>query len=349
MHLMGQAVEALRYKGHDVSRDEADAAECAMLLHDIGHGPFSHALEFSIVGKVAHEDVSAAMMRELNREMGGKLDLTLAIFGNCYPKNFLHQLVSSQLDVDRLDYLCRDSYFSGVVEGAVGIARIIKMLEVVDDELVVEAKGIHSVEKFLIARHLMYWQVYLHKAVIAAEQLLVNIFARAKALVQRGAPLTADEPLLFFLKQDFDAAGMDNSLALRYFVRLTDSDVDCAVKSWCASPDRALSLLCQMLTARKLPKVEIRSKKFARKRIDELRQKAALLLGLSAGEAAHFAQASVLINRAYSPTGDPIKLLQSNGELRDIYEDSDMLSAAAFRRETTKHFLCYPKEVERIY
>jgi HD superfamily phosphohydrolase len=349
MHLMGQAVEALRYKGHDVSRDEADAAECAMLLHDIGHGPFSHALEFSIVGKVAHEDVSAAMMRELNREMGGKLDLTLAIFGNSYPKNFLHQLVSSQLDVDRLDYLCRDSYFSGVAEGAIGIARIIKMLEVVDDELVVEAKGIHSVEKFLIARHLMYWQVYLHKAVIAAEQLLVNIFARAKALVQQGAPLTADEALLFFLKQDFDAAGMDNGRALRYFVQLTDSDVDCAVKSWRANPDRALSLLCQMLTARKLPKVEIRSKKFARKRIDELRQKAAQLLGLSVDEAARFAQASALINRAYSPTGDPIKLLQSSGELRDIYEASDMLSATAFRRETTKHFLCYPKEISREY
>ncbi|MDR1416223.1 MAG: HD domain-containing protein [Prevotellaceae bacterium] len=349
MHLMGQAVEVLRYKGHDISHDEAEAAECAMLLHDIGHGPFSHALEFSIVGKVAHEDISAAMMRDLNREMGGQLDLTLAIFGNSYPKNFLHQLVSSQLDVDRLDYLCRDSYFSGVAEGAIGIERIIKMLEVVNDELVVEAKGIHSVEKFLIARRLMYWQVYLHKTVIAAEQLLVNIFARAKMLVQQGKPLTADEALLFFLKQDFDAAGIGDRHALRCFVGLTDSDVDCAVKSWCANPDRTLSLLCQMLTARKLPKVEIRSEEFARAQIDELQQKTAQMLEVSKDEAAYFTQANVLINRAYSPNGDPIKFLQHSGELRDIYEASDMLNATAFRQETTKHFLCYPKEVGRKF
>jgi HD superfamily phosphohydrolase len=345
MYLMGQAVEALRYKGHAISREEAEAAECAMLLHDIGHGPFSHALEFSIVGKVAHEDISAAMMRELNREMGGRLDLTLDIFGNRYPKNFLHQLVSSQLDVDRLDYLCRDSYFSGVAEGAIGIERIIKMLEVVNDELVVEAKGIHSVEKFLIARRLMYWQVYLHKTVIAAEQLLVNIFARAKALVRQGTPPPADEALQFFLKQDLDNGSMDDSQVLRNFVRLTDSDIDCAVKSWCASPDKVLSMLCQMLTARKLPKVEIRREKFAPEYIAELRQKTARLLELSVDEAAFFTQADVLINRAYSPTGDPIKFLQNNGELRDIYEVSDMLNATAFRQETTKHFLCYPKEV----
>jgi HD superfamily phosphohydrolase len=345
MHLMGQAVEVLRGKGHAISRDEAEAAECAMLLHDIGHGPFSHALEFSIVGKVAHEDISAAMMRELNRRLGGRLDLTLDIFANRYPKNFLHQLVSSQLDVDRLDYLCRDSYFSGVAEGAIGMERIIKMLEVVNDELVVEAKGIHSVEKFLIARRLMYWQVYLHKTVIAAEQLLVNIFARAKALVQQGAPLAADDALMFFLKQDLDAASLDDDRTLRSFVRLTDSDVDCAVKSWLGNPDRTLSLLCHMLTARRLPKVEIQSEAFAQEQIDALRQKTMRLLGVSDSEAACFTQTSVLINRAYSPTGDPIKFLQSTGELRDIYEASDLLNATAFRHETTRHYLCYPKEI----
>ncbi|MDR2813326.1 MAG: HD domain-containing protein [Prevotellaceae bacterium] len=347
MHLMGQAVESLRYKGHDVSRDEAEAAECAMLLHDIGHGPFSHALEFSIVGKVAHEDISAAMMRELNREMGGRLALTLAIFDNRYPKNFLHQLVSSQLDVDRLDYLCRDSYFSGVAEGAIGMERIIKMLEVVNDELVVEAKGIHSIEKFLIARSLMYWQVYLHKTVIAAEQLLVNIFARAKALARRGTLTAADEALQFFLTQDLSADGMDDSRALRSFVRLADSDIDCAVKQWRNHPDRTLSALCRMLTERRLPKVEIRREPFERDRIEELQRQTARLLGLSVDEAAYFTQANVLSNRAYSPAGDPIKLLQSNGELRDIYEASDILNATAFRQETTKHFLCYPKEIRR--
>ena len=345
MHLMGRAVEVLRYKGHEVSRDEAEAAECAMLLHDIGHGPFSHALEFSIVGKVAHEDISTAMMRELNREMGGRLSLTMAIFDDRHPKRFLHRLVSSQLDVDRLDYLCRDSYFSGVAEGAIGMERIIQMMEVVNDELVVEAKGIHSIEKFLIARSLMYWQVYLHKTVIAAEQLLVNIFARAKALARQGAPVAATEALQFFLAQDLSAAGMDNSRALSSFVRLTDSDIDCAVKAWRDHPDKTLRTLCRMLTERKLPKVEIRREPFARDQIAALQQKTARLLGISASEAACFTQASALTNRLYSPTGDPIKLLQSSGELRDIYEASDMLNATAFRQETTKHFLCFPKEI----
>jgi HD superfamily phosphohydrolase len=316
-----------------------------MLLHDIGHGPFSHALEFSIVGKVAHEDISAAMMRELNREMGGRLALTLDVFDNRHPKNFLHRLVSSQLDVDRLDYLCRDCYFSGVAEGAIGMERIIKMMEVVNDELVVEEKGIHSIEKFLIARRLMYWQVYLHKTVIAAEQLLVNIFARAKALARQGTLTAVDEALQFFLEQDLSATGMDNSRALHCFVQLTDSDVDCAVKSWRYHPDKTLSTLCRMLTERRLPKVEIRREEFAHDQIAALQQKTARLLGVSASEAAYFTQASVLINRAYSPTGDPIKLLQRNGELRDIYQASDMLNATAFRQETTKHFLCFPKEI----
>ncbi|MDR3329187.1 MAG: HD domain-containing protein [Prevotellaceae bacterium] len=346
MHLMGQAIEALRAKGHHISSDEAEAAECAMLLHDIGHGPFSHALEFSLVEGVAHEHISAAMMHALNREMGGRLDLTLAIFGGSYPKNFLHRLVSSQLDVDRLDYLLRDSFFSGVAEGAVGVERIIKMLEVVNDELVVEEKGIHSVEKFLIARSFMYWQVYLHKAVIAAEQLLVNIFARAKALVRQGEPLPATEALQPFLAHDLGADLLAGGQALPRFVQLADCDVDCAVKAWGAHPDRVLRLLCRMLAERRLPKVDIRAEEFEAGRVATLLQQTAQLLALSSHEAAYFTQAKALVNRAYSSTGDPIMIVQKNGALRDIYEVSDMLNATAFRHATTKHFLCHPKEVD---
>lgn len=347
MHLMGQALEELRHKGHEVSDKEMEAAECAMLLHDIGHGPFSHALEFSIIGKVSHEDISAAMMDELNHEMGGKLDLTLDIFHNRYRRKMFHQLVSSQLDVDRLDYLRRDSFFSGVAEGAIGVERIIKMLEVVNDEVVVEAKGMHSVEKFLIARRLMYWQVYLHKTVIAAEQLLVNIFARAKNLVRQGVPLFATEALLFFLQQNIDKKSVGSKDMLRHFVLLSDSDVDCAIKAWSAHPDKVLSTLCQMLVARKLPKVEIQDEEFSAEKVADLQRKAAAFFGVSPHDTAHFVQTDRLVNKAYSLTGEPIRILYKNGELRDIYEASDMLNATAFRQDTTKYFLSYPKEVAR--
>ncbi|MDR2937887.1 MAG: HD domain-containing protein, partial [Prevotellaceae bacterium] len=334
MHLMGQALEELRHKGHAISDEEMEAAECAMLLHDIGHGPFSHALEFSIVGKVSHEDISAAMMQNLNCELGGKLDLTLAIFHNRYPRKIFHQLVSSQLDVDRLDYLRRDSFFSGVAEGAIGVERIIKMLEVVNDEVVVEAKGMHSVEKFLIARRLMYWQVYLHKTVIAAEQLLVNIFARAKSLVQQGKTLFSTEALLFFLQQNVELKNISNADTLRHFSLLTDSDVDCAIKAWCSHPDKVLSTLCQMLVARRLPKVEIQDEKFSTEKVAELQQKTAAFFGVNNEETSYFVQTDALVNKAYSLTGNPIKILHKNGNLRDIFEISDMLNATAFKQDT---------------
>jgi HD superfamily phosphohydrolase len=347
MHLMAMAVDALRSKGHSIGEAEAEAAECAMLLHDIGHGPFSHALEFRIAGDISHEDISTAMMRELNRQMGGRLALTLDVFAGRHPQRFLHQLVSSQLDVDRLDYLCRDSYFSGVVEGAVGVERIIKMLEVVDDQLVVEAKGIHSVENFLIARRLMYWQVYMHKTVLAAEQLLVNIFARARELVQRGATMAdTTEPLRYFLAHRFTAADFcSHPDALQDFTQLTDSDVDCAIKSWCGHPDRTLSLLCRMLTERRLPKVEIQSEPFDAERIAMLRRDVQHQLGLASNEAEYFTQSNVLSNRAYSHAGDPIQMLQKNGQLCDLYQASDMLNATAFMGETTRYFLWWARGI----
>lgn len=345
MHLMNQAVEVLRHKGHEVNEFELEAAECAMLLHDIGHSPFSHALEFSIVPQLSHEDISAAMMYQLNSELNGRLSLAIAIFEDSYHKKFLHKLVSSQLDVDRLDYLRRDSFFSGVAEGAIGVERIIKMLDVVDNDVVVESKGMHSVEKFLIARRLMYWQVYLHKTVIAAEQLLVNIFNRAKQLSSQGETLFGAEALQFFLTHDLTREEIRKEENLYKFSTLADSDVDGAIKMWSLHPDKVLSKLCKKLTARHLPKIEISDSKFSGERVQEATLKAKKLLGLNDEEVAYFVQTDTLVNKAYSLTGDTIKILDKTGGLQNIYTASDMLSAAAFLHDTTKHFLCYPKEL----
>lgn len=343
MYLMGQAVESLRAKGHEITEEELEAAECAMLLHDIGHGPFSHALEFSIVAQVSHEDISAAMMQQLNAELGGKLDLSIRIFGNTYSKKFLHQLVSSQLDVDRMDYLRRDSFFSGVAEGAIGVERIIKMLDVLHDEVVVEAKGIHSVEKFLIARRLMYWQVYLHKTVVAAEQLLVNIFRRAKELAHGKQSLFATEALSFFLHNELNLEELSQEVNLYSFATLTDSDIDCAVKSWSNHPDKVLSMLCRMLRDRKLPKVEISNEPFDKDRIEQMKKGVVQELGIGVEDAGYFITSDTLVNKAYSLTGDVIKVLHNNEKVEDIYEASDMLGATAFSHDTTKYFLSYPK------
>ncbi|MGL4363984.1 MAG: HD domain-containing protein [Bacteroidales bacterium] len=345
MHLMHQAIETLQSKGQDISEAEAEAAECAILLHDIGHSPFSHALEFSFVGNLSHELISEAMMQTLNKQMQGRLALTLAIFKNTYHRGFFHQLVSSQLDVDRLDYLRRDSYFSGVVEGAIGVDRIIKMFDVVNDQIVVEEKGLHSVEKFLIARRLMYWQVYLHKTVIAAEQLLVNIFARAKHLVQQGEDVFAPSSLLFFLQRNITEKDLQDEEILFNFSALSDADIDCLVKFWTNHHDKVLSQLCQMLVLRKLPAVEIQKEAFSTERIKLLEEQTANTLQLSVEEAKYFVQTKNLINKAYNLTGEPIQILQKNGSLQNLYTISDMLNATAFKQDTTKSFLSYPKNI----
>lgn len=348
MHLMSEAIETLRLKGIDITDEEHEAAACAILLHDVGHGPFSHTLEHSIVDGVDHEEISLALMSELNRQLDGQLSMAIDIFTGAYPKRFLHQLVSSQLDVDRLDYLSRDSFFSGVAEGMIGLQRIIKMLNVRSNELVLEAKGIYSIEKFLISRHLMYWQVYLHKTVVAAEQLLVAILERAKHLTRSGDPLFASPSLGFFLQGSVnadcftcpDAQGMS---PMAHFARLSDSDVDSAISVWATHPDRVLATLCQMLLSRKLFKVEMANQAFAAERVDEERTKAMRRLGISQAEAQYFVVSATVQNKAYTKTGSPIKILYNDERIVEVMEASDILHSVTFSDVKQKHILCYPK------
>lgn len=348
MHLMTQAIEALQSKGHEISDEEKEAAQCAILLHDIGHGPFSHTLEHSIVESIDHEELSLLLMNDLNKQLNGRLNMALQIFTDTYPKRFLHQLVSSQLDVDRLDYLSRDSFFSGVAEGMIGLERIIKMLNISDGELVVEAKAIYSIEKFLISRHLMYWQVYLHKTVISAEQLLTKILQRAKELSRKGEDLFASPSLNFFLHKTINIGEFKNAdnLAdspLEHFAQLTDSDVDCAISVWAKHSDRILSELCQSLLSRKLFRVEMSNNPFDEGRVKEKQQEVRQNLKLSEEDVTYFVTHTDVSNKAYAKSDNPIKILYNNGDLKDVTEVSDILRSVAFSDITRKYILCYPK------
>lgn len=339
---MGEAITQLRVEGHDISPAEAEAARACILLHDIGHGPFSHALEHSLVSDVHHEQISLWMMRRINEEMMGKLDLALEIFTNKYHKQFLHQLVSGQLDMDRLDYLSRDSFYTGVIEGTVAAARLIKMLNVVDDKLVVEAKGIYSVEKFLVARRLMYWQVYLHKTSVGAEKLLVNILKRAKELAGRGEVLFASPALQYFLynnvrMQDF----IESETPLKNFALLDDSDLVCAIKVWASHKDVILSSLCRAFTDRKLFKVEINTVP-----VDAERYEAMLALymkhfEISRHEAIYFLGEEVISTDTYNAADDNINILYKNGDVKDVAEASDMLNITVLTKKVSKHYFCY--------
>lgn len=345
MHLMKQAIDSLRGKEHEITVQEEEAAICAILLHDIGHGPFSHALEFSIAEGVSHEELSLLMMHQMNREFNGRLSLAIQIFKDEYPKRFLHQLISSQLDVDRLDYLRRDSFFTGVVEGAIGLDRIIKMLEVVDDELVVEAKGIYSIEKFLIARRLMYWQVYLHKTVIAAEQLLIQIFKRARECFAQDVELYATESLLFFLHPKYaNLVSVDNGDELiAQFAQLDDSDISVCLKEWEKSNDFILKNLCRMLNSRSLLKIELNNVPFTDTIVTLKQQELIAQLNIDSQIAEYFVLTHEVSNKAYSPKSQSIKILDKKGVLEGIEVASDVLSSTAFGGETIKYFLCYPK------
>ena len=348
MHLMCQAIVSLRSKGKVITDEEAEAAACAILLHDIGHGPFSHALESSIVNNIPHEKISIAFMKRLNAQFAGQLEMAIAIFENKYPKKFLHQLVSGQLDVDRLDYLRRDSFFSGVAEGMIGVERIIKMLDVANDELVVEAKGIYSIEKFLISRRLMYWQVYLHKTVIAADQMLLQILRRARELFQKGTDLFASPALAFFLKKTITLEAFETKDALTVFAQLDDSDITCATKAWCFSDDKVLQTLCRMLAARDLFRIEMRDAAFD---VPEIMQKKSVVqqhLQLTDEETDYFVQADHISNKAYDSGNEKIHIRYNDNELRDIFQASDMLGAQAFSGVTKKYFLCYPKQTSKI-
>ncbi len=346
MHLMMQAVETLKSKGYEISLDEENALYIAILLHDIGHGPFSHALENSIVHNVTHEDLSEIFMNNLNSTYGGKLSLAIEIFKNTYPKKFLHQLVSSQLDMDRLDYLMRDSYYTGVSEGLIGYDRIIKMLSVADDELVIEAKGIYSIEKFIISRRLMYWQVYLHKTVIAAENLLVKILKRAKELAQKKEELFATPSLKLFLYNNFTKEDfLKNINVLNAFKELDDNDVFASIKVWMNNNDYTLSTLCKNMVLRNLFHVELQNKAFTEEHKETIKKIILKSLPIKENLIDYFFFEGKTTNSAYDIKKENINILYNNGELIDISEASDQLNNEVLSKSVTKHFICYPKNL----
>jgi len=344
MHLMGQAIEIIRKKGHTITDDEAEAVTIAILLHDIGHGPYSHALENSIVHNITHEDISAIFMNYLNKEFKGKLSLAIKIFRNEYRKKFLHQLVSSQLDMDRLDYLKRDSYFTGVSEGVISADRIIKMLNVANDQLTIEAKGIYSVEKFIIARRLMYWQVYLHKTVLSAEHLLINILKRAKDLANKGVELFCTPSLKVFLYQKIDKNSfINNPEMLAQFAKLDDYDIFTSIKVWTNHSDKILSKLCDNLVNRNLYKIEIQKEKFDETIVNQRKYAVQKKYNLSADELKYFVFTDSISNNAYQTESNKINILYKNNQLIDIAKSSDNLNISALSKTVKKYFLCYPK------
>lgn len=354
LYLLDSAINIIRSKGHEISNKEAEATTIALLLHDIGHGPFSHALEENIIN-ISHEKMSELYMEELNAKFSNQLTLAIDIFRNKHPKKFLHELVSSQLDMDRLDYLKRDSFFSGVTEGVIGSDRIIKMLDVVDDKLVVESKGIYSIEKFLIARRLMYWQVYLHKTVLAAEYLMLKILKRVRELYKKGHKIHTTESLKFFLSNNINPSDIkskntpERKYILDEFSNLDDNDIIACVKTWKNSSDKVLSMLCQKLTDRKLFKIRISNEPFGQHVIDSLRQQFLKKYGhhnMSNEEADYFIFTDIISNNAYSKEDENIQILYSNDVLKDISEASDMLNMSALSKTIKKYFLCYPKELD---
>lgn len=347
MHLMQKAVKTLQFKGHKITPAEETAVLAAILLHDIGHGPFSHALEHSIVNGVNHEDISLMIMNRLNEQFDGKLSLAIQIFKNQHPKLFLHQLISSQLDVDRLDYLKRDSFYTGVSEGVINSDRLISMFNVRNGELVIDAKAIYSVEKFIIARRLMYWQVYLHKAVLSAEFTLVEILKRAKYLVQNGTELFSTLALKEFLKKNHSLEEFNtNSTLLDTFCLLDDFDIITSVKEWVHHKDKVLSLLCTKIIERKLLKIELQDQPFELEYILEKQKKTEAKFNINPNESKHLVFTNKIDNKAYNPKKDKINLLYKNDTIVDIADAADQLNISVLAKTVTKYFICYPKESE---
>lgn len=341
-YLMQEALQQLQAKGNIISDEEAEAVKAAILLHDVGHGPFSHVLEHSIVGGVSHEEISLMLMERINREMAGALTLAIQIFKDEHPKRFLHQLVSGQLDMDRLDYLRRDSYYTGVIEGNIGSARIIKMLDVRDDHLVVEAKGIYSIENFLTSRRLMYWQVYLHKTSVAYERMLVNTLLRAKELALKGETLFASPALQFFLYHDIDRERfLADPTCLEQFIRLDDNDIWTSLKVWCDHPDCVLRTLSRGMVDRLIFKVEVSNEPFDIKRINEIKQTIEQRLQLTAHEADYLISYTRIERNMYNPADDSIDILYNDGTTRTVAEASDMLNISLLSKKVKKYYLCY--------
>lgn len=347
LHLMGLAVETLRTKGIEISEEEEEAVEIAILLHDIGHGPFSHALENTLVKGVSHEMISALLMDRLNEEFNGQLETAIRIFNNTYPRHFLHQLVSGQLDIDRMDYLNRDSFYTGVSEGVISFDRILKMLNVVDDHIVVEEKGIYSVEKFLIARRLMYWQVYLHKTVISAEMLLVKILERSRLLALNGFDLFATPALAHFLQKSvLKEAFIYDPKNLDAFVNLDDTDILSAVKVWINHSDFILSDLCARFVSRNLYRVELTNMPPDLDQTVILKQLAMQKLDLlDEGDAGYYVFTDRVVNDAYRVGDENIRILLKNGEVQDIADASDNSNLISLSKRVVKYVLCVIKDL----
>ncbi|MBR3011324.1 MAG: HD domain-containing protein [Prevotella sp.] len=360
-HLMSEAILSLQQKGIFIFDSEAEALKAAILLHDVGHGPFSHVLEHTLISGISHEQISLMMMEEMNREMQGRLTLAIKIFKDDYPKRFLHQLISSQLDMDRLDYLRRDSFFTGVTEGNIGSARIIKMLNVVDDRLVVEQKGIYSIENYLTSRRLMYWQVYLHKTTVAYEKTLVCLLRRAKYLAQRGDEVFATPALRYFLYNNVTAEHFDaDPQALANYELLDDNDIWASVKTWMGHPDRVLSLLATDLAERKIFRVEVSREPFADADVQALQQQLADAFGVTFDDAAYLMSVNTIQKDMYDPSEEQIDILQTSHQpfqlgleqaeteleekhLVDIAEASELFNISLLSKKIRKYYLCYQR------
>lgn len=340
MYLMMEAVQHLRNKGHDITDEEAEGVIAAILLHDLGHGPFSHALEHVLIPQVSHETISLLLMERMNRQFNGRLELAIRIFKDEYPKRFLHQLVSGNLDMDRLDYLRRDSFFTGVTEGNIGSARIIKMLNVVDDRLVVEAKGIYSIENYLMSRSLMYWQVYLHKTSLAAEKMLENLIFRARHLLSKGVPVPASTAFHHFLSANFEAGTMDDT-SLDHFIRLDDTDIWSAIKDWQAHDDFILSTLSRGLIERLLFKMEMTKEAPSQERVDQDIAHLAAAFGIGKADAAYLTSLSTVTTNMYNADVDSIDILYNDGTIRPITMASDMLNLEVLSKEVCKYAYCH--------
>lgn len=346
MHLMSITLENLRYKGIEITDEEFEATLIAILLHDIGHGPFSHALEFSLLQNVPHEHLSRVIISKLNQEFDGALSLVLDIFNGHYHKEFLYQLVSSQLDIDRLDYLKRDSFFTGVSEGTIGADRIIKMLDVKDGRLVVEEKGIYSIENFLSARRLMYWQVYLHKAGVSAEKMLISIIKRAKHLTKKGAQLSMSEQLRIFFSREIGIGHFSEEEGiLEAFVQLDDYDLWGAIKIWAQHDDFVLSNLCQMLLNRNLFKIKLSNEPSAKSTKKEILHRIANQYNITDKEARYFFDMGQLTNNAYQLADQKILILSKSGQVRDVVEAADLPNIKAMTKVVRKYYHCWPKDI----
>lgn len=346
MHLMGRALGTLRAKGVEISEQELEAAQIAILLHDIGHGPLSHTLEQTLLEGVPHESLSYLFMKSLNQQFNGQLELALQFFRNSYPRKFFHQLISGQLDIDRLDYLKRDSFFTGVMEGTIGIDRIIELLNVHNGMLVVEEKGIFSIESFLHARRLMYWQVYLHKTSVSAERMLVNLIRRAQYLSHADDSLPASEPLKLFLRQNYTLAEFSTQPdLLETFGQLDDSDIWGAIKLWRDHSDEILSGLCNRLLIRELFQISLRVDPITKTEIEKVRQAVHQSFGILRKDANYLFSYGTVTNEAYITGGQPINILTKSGQVIDIVEASDLPTIRAMSKIVEKNYLCWPKNI----